>query len=52
MTTAKPKPVALLEPPTKPRFPDFPPRDDMQNNKILYQHGTPAGVAPSPGFAS
>lgn len=39
MTTTKPETVMLLEPPTTPRFPDFPPRDDMQNSKILYQNG-------------
>ncbi len=37
MTTAKP--AAFLVAPSTPRFPEFPPRDDMQNFKILYEHG-------------
>lgn len=44
MTTAKPKPIALPDPPSKPRFPEFPPRADMQNFKILYDYGNVGAV--------
>ena len=50
MTTTKP--VAPLVAPSTPRFPEFPPRDDMQNFKLLYEHGNVSSVrrhlGPSP----
>ena len=39
MTTTRPELVVLSDPPATPRFPTFPPRDDLQNYKLLHDYG-------------